>query len=68
MTLLKKKCLFQFSWAEGLYKVEAAASTVKGVALLECEVTPTCVSLCQLLSAASCFSETQAEYDLDQCI
>ena len=60
MTLLKKKILFKFSWAEDLYQVEAAASIVKGIALLECEVTPTCVSLCQLLSAASCFSGTQA--------
>ena len=60
MTLLKKKFLFKFSWVEGLYKVEAAASIVNRVALLECEVTPICISLCQLLSAASCFSETQA--------
>ena len=68
---LKRKFLFRFSWVGGLRVgggVVVAASIVKEIALLECEVTPTCVSLCQLLSAASCFSETQAEYDLDQCI
>lgn len=46
----------------------AAASIVKGTVLFEREGTHTCVFLCQLLfDVASCFSGTQASFELYKC-
>ena len=53
---LKRKFLFRFSWVGGLRVgggVVVAASIVKEIALLECEVTRMCVSVYLLLSATA---------------
>ena len=53
---LKRKFLFRNFWAGGLGVgggVVVAASIVKEIALLECEVTRMCVSVYLLLSATA---------------
>ena len=71
MTLfLKRKFLFEFSWAGGWGWDGVTGPIVQGTTFLECERTHSCVcvSVCQLLFvAASWFSGAQTQCNLNQC-